>query len=65
MIRQVAVLDWIRLVTPSPASSALKREPMLCASTRRRFSPNTRRMPVRTICVPQTSRAIAASRFSR
>ena len=64
-IRQVAVLDWIRLVTPSPASSAFQRELMLCASTWRRFSPNTRRMPVRTICVPQTSSAIAASRFNR
>ena len=64
-IRQVAVLLWIRLVTPTPASSACTREPMPTASTWRRFSPNTRRMPVRTICVPHTSRAIAASRLSR
>ena len=64
-IRQVAVLDWIRLVTARPAATALKREPMLCTSTWRRFSPSTRRMPVRTICVPHTSRAIAANRLSR
>jgi hypothetical protein len=64
-IRQVAVLLWIRLVTPTPASSDCTREAMPTASTWRRFSPNTRRMPVRTICVPHTSRATAASRLSR
>lgn len=30
MIRQVAVLDWMRLATPSPARSERKREPALC-----------------------------------
>ena len=53
------------LVTPMPASAATPRLRTLAASTARRFSPNTRRMPVRTMCVPQTSRAIAASRLRR
>ena len=64
-IRQVAVLLWIRLVTPSPASSACTRVAMPTARMWRRFSPKTRRMPVRTNCVPHTRRATAASRLSR
>ncbi len=64
-IRQVAVLLCTRLVTPRPASSEVNRLPKLRARMARRFSPNTRSMPVRTMCVPQTSRAIAARRFSK
>ena len=64
-IRQVAVLDCTMLVTPNPAATACSRLLKLLARTRRRFSPSTRSMPVRTMCVPQTSSAIAASRFSR
>jgi hypothetical protein len=61
----VAVLDCITLVTPRPASMAFGRELKLRDSTPRRFSPNTRSTSVRTMCVPHTSRAIAASRLSR
>ena len=64
-IRQVAVLLCTRLVTPRPAATALKRLPKLLASTWRRSSPSTRSMPVRTMCVPQTSRAMAARRLRR
>ena len=38
-IRQVAVLDCSRLVTPKPAATAVGRAPMLTASRWRRFSP--------------------------
>src|ERR671916_786341 len=38
---------------------------MLRARTWRRLAPKTRRMPVRTRWVPQTSSAMAASRFNR
>ena len=62
---EVAVLDCTRAVTPMPESAAEKRLPMLRASMVRRLAPNTRSTPVRTRCVPQTSRAMAASRFSR
>jgi hypothetical protein len=62
-IRHVAVLDWTRLVTPSPATSARKRLTKLAARTLRRFSPKTRSIPVRTMCVPQTRSAIAARRL--
>jgi hypothetical protein len=61
----VAVLDCTMVVTPSPASIELARLLKLFASTLRRLSPNTRSTPVRTMCVPQTSRAMAASRLSR
>ena len=64
-IRQVAVLLCTTLVTPSPASAAAKRLLKLPCRMRRRFSPNTRSMPVRTMCVPQTSSAMAARRLSR
>ena len=62
-IRQVAVLDWTMLVTPRPAMRARKRLAKLAARTWRRFSPKTRSMPVRTMCVPQTRSAIAARRL--
>src|SRR5436190_16966110 len=64
-IRQVAVLGSTMLVTPSPAMTARKRLSKLAARMRRRFSPNTRSMPVRTMCVPQTRSAIAARRLRR
>ena len=64
-IRAVAVLDCTSAVTPRPASAAAGRVSMLRASTWRRLAPKTRRMPVRTRYVPQTSSATAASRFSR
>ncbi len=64
-IRQVAVLDCTRLVTPRPATAAGTRRLKLPASTLRRFSPHTRSTPVRTICVAHTSSAMAASRLSR
>jgi len=64
-IRQVAVLDCTSPVTAMPAPTESARLRTLAASTVRRFSPNTRKMPVRTMCVPQTSRAMAASRFSK
>ena len=47
-IRQVAVADCTRLVTPRPASRARSRLLKLRDSTPRRFSPATRSMPVRT-----------------
>ena len=65
MITAVAVLDCTSPVTARPASTARRRLLRLAASTRRRFSPKIRITPVRTMFVPQTSSAIAASRFSR
>ena len=64
-ISAVAVLLWMRPVTPRPARNAVKRWLMLLRSTRRRSAPYRRRMPVRTMCVPQTSSATPASRLSR
>jgi hypothetical protein len=64
-ISAVAVLDCTSAVTPRPDMAALKRLLTLLASTLRRLAPNTRRMPVRTRCVPHTSSAMAAKRFSR
>ena len=64
-IRQVAVLDCIRPVTPSPASIALPRLLKLRASTPRKSSPNTRKTSVRTMWVPHTSSAMAARRLRR
>jgi len=61
----VAVLDCTSAVTPMPESAAVKRLPRLRASHERRLAPNTRNTPVRTRCMPQISRAIAASKFSR
>src|SRR6185295_4051569 len=63
-ISAVAVLLWIRPVTPSPAKNAEARCDTLLRSTRRRSPPYRRRMPVRTMCVPQTRRETTASRFS-
>ena len=65
MITAVAVLDCTRPVTASPATTDLKRLLRLLASTRRKFSPNIRITPVRTMLVPHTRSAIAASKFSR
>jgi hypothetical protein len=61
----VAVLDCTSVVTAKPASIAWKRLPTLREMTWRRLAPNSRNTPVRTMCVAQTSSAIAASRFSR
>ncbi len=64
-ISAVAVLDCTSAVTPIPASMAASRLLTLLANMLRKLVPKTRRMPVRTSCVPQTRRAMAASRFSR
>ena len=61
----VAVLDWISAVTPMPEIMALNQLLTLVARMLRKFAPKTRRMPVRTDCAPQTSKAMAASRLSR
>jgi len=61
----VAVLDCTSAVTPMPDSTAVMRVLTLCAISWRRLAPNTRRMPVRTRCVPQISSATAARRFRR
>ena len=47
--------------TPANESCATSRPPSLSAAT----PPNTRRMPVRTRCVPQMSRATAANKFNK
>ena len=60
VISDVAVLDCTRAVTPMPESAAEKRLLMLRARTLRRLAPKTCRTPVRTICEPQTNRAMAA-----
>ena len=65
VISDVAVLDCTSAVTPMPDSAAVNWLPVLRASRLRRLAPNTRSTPVRTRWVPQTSRAMAASRFSR
>lgn len=65
VISEVAVLDCTSAVTPRPDSAAEKRLLMLWASRLRRLAPNTRSTPVRTMCVPQTSRAMAASKLSK
>ena len=56
---------YVDMSTASPANTALARLLRLLASTLRRFSPKIRIMPVRTMFVPHTSRAIAASKFSK
>ncbi len=48
-MRQVAVLLCSSVVTPRPASIALRRLATLRASTLRRFSPKARSTPVRTL----------------
>src|SRR6185369_6280509 len=65
MISAVAVLDWTSAVTPKPDMAAAQRLATLWASTLRKLAPNTRRMPVRTRWVPQTSSAMAARRFNK
>ncbi|MNE48199.1 hypothetical protein D3C80_1426480 [compost metagenome] len=61
----VALLLCTRAVTPMPAANASGRLLTLWLSTWRRCEPYTRRMPVRTMWVPQISRATADSRLSR
>src|SRR6476620_11526007 len=63
-ISAVAVLLWISPVTPRPAKNAEARCDTLRRSTRRRSPPYMRRMPVRTMCVPQTRSDTPARRFS-
>ena len=53
----VAEEDCTRLVTPSPARKAWNLFATLADRTRRRFAPKTRNTPLRTMCVPHTSRA--------
>ncbi|MCY1210290.1 hypothetical protein D3C87_456090 [compost metagenome] len=65
VMSDVAVLDCTSAVTPMPESAAVKRLRMLCTRILRRLAPKTRSTPVRTRCVPHTSRATAASRFRR
>ena len=60
----VALLLCTRAVTAIPERKASGMRCMLRLSTRRRLAPYTRRMPVRTIWVPHTSRATADSRLS-
>ena len=62
-MRAVALEDCTRPVTPRPARNAEKRLDTLLESTRRRLAPKTRRIPVRTMCVPHTSSATLARRF--
>ena len=64
-ISAVAVLLWMRPVTPSPARKAVKRWLMLLRSTRRRSPPYSRKMPVRTMWVPHTRSDTPANRLSR
>jgi hypothetical protein len=61
----VALDDCTRLVTPNPARNAEPRPETLFESTRRRFAPYTRRIPVRTMCVPHTRSATLARKLSR
>ena len=61
----VAVELCSRPVTATPATKPVARLPTLRRRTWRRLAPYTRSTPVRTMCVPQTSSAMAANRFSR
>ena len=63
--RAVALLLCTRAVTPMPAANACGRRATLWLRMRRSCEPYTRRMPVRTMWVPHTSRAMADSRLSR
>ena len=63
--KAVALLLCTSAVTPMPATNASGRRPILWLSTLRNCEPNTRRMPVRTMCVPQTNKAMADSKCSR
>ena len=60
----VALLLCTSAVTPMPAAKASGRFCTLRLRMRRRSLPYTRRMPVRTMCVPHTSKATAESRLS-
>ena len=64
-ISAVAVLDCTMAVTPTPESRAVSRVLTPREMSWRRLAPNTRKMPVRTSWVPQTSRATAAKRLSK
>ena len=64
-ISAVAVLDCTTAVTPTPESAAVTGVRTLRAMIWRRLAPNTRKMPVRTSWVPQTSSATAAKRLRR
>ncbi|MNN96067.1 hypothetical protein D3C81_2149890 [compost metagenome] len=61
----MALLLWTIAVTTIPAMNASQRLDMFWPMTWRRLEPYTRRMPVRTICVPQISKATAESKLSR
>ncbi|MNT34046.1 hypothetical protein D3C72_1700030 [compost metagenome] len=61
----VALLLWTMAVTRIPAMKASGRLDMFWLSTRRKLEPYTRKMPVRTMCVPQINSATAESRLSR
>jgi hypothetical protein len=52
-IRQVAVLDCSKLLTPTPDTKAHMGFLTLLANTSLNDAPKTRKMPVRTVCVPQ------------
>ncbi|MNS62194.1 hypothetical protein D3C72_952460 [compost metagenome] len=58
----VALLLCTRAVTPIPAQKASGFFSTLRLRTVRKRAPKTRITPVRTMCVPQTSRATADSR---
>ena len=64
-INAVAVLDCTSAVTPTPDMTAAAGVRTLRAIICRSLAPNTRKIPVRTSWVPQTSRATAANRFRR
>ena len=63
--RAVAVELCSRLVTPSPASIAMKRLSTLTDKNRRSSAPYTRKMLVRTKYVPHTRSAIPERILSR
>ncbi|MGY4524776.1 hypothetical protein ACVWZT_001590 [Pseudomonas sp. TE21394] len=61
----VALLLCTMAVTRIPATNANGRLFMFWPMMRRRLEPNTRRMPVRTMWVPQTRSVTDESRLSR
>ncbi|MNJ64914.1 hypothetical protein D3C77_608990 [compost metagenome] len=63
--RAVALLLCTSAVTTMPAPNASGRLRVLRLRVSRNCEPYTRRMPVRTICVPHTRRATADNRLSR
>ena len=64
-IKAVAVLDCTKAVTAKPESIAVKRFFIPTPKTDLNLLPNTCNMPLRTKCVPQTKRAIAANKLSK